>query len=99
MAARRLRERLGRAITILDCGDWDGLAERFCPGDRAVWLDPTGHGRGRYVQADGEHLPFADGSFDLAACLDTLEHVESARRPAVVAELRRVARLMVVVAV
>jgi SAM-dependent methyltransferase len=99
LAADRLRARLGRRLTILDCGDWDGLAERFCPGDWVAWMDPTGHGRGRYGQADGGHIPFADASFDLVACLDTLEHVEAERRPTVVAELRRVARLMVVVAV
>lgn len=99
LAADRLRELLGRRLTVLDCGDWNGLVERFCPGDRCTWLDPTGQGRGRYVQADGERLPFADAAFDLVACLDTLEHVEANRRPAVVAELRRVARFVVVLAV
>jgi hypothetical protein len=98
MAADWLRARLGRPLSVLDCGDWNGLAERFCSGDRCVWLDPTGHGSGRYVQADGEKLPFQDGAFDLVACLDTLEHVEGARRPAVIAELRRVARYAVVLA-
>jgi hypothetical protein len=98
LAANWLRARLVRPLSVLDCGDWNGLAERFCPGDRCVWLDPTGQGSGRYVQADGESLPFPDGAFDVVACLDTLEHVEATRRGAVIAELRRVARFAVVLA-
>jgi len=99
LAAERLRSRMRRRLTILDVGDWNGLAARFCPDDFTVWLDPSGQGADRYVQADGAWLPFADGSFDLVACLDTLEHVQPNARPLVVAELRRVARLAVVVAV
>jgi SAM-dependent methyltransferase len=99
LAADDLRARLGRPLRVLDVGDWNGLAARFCPDDRTVWLDPSGAGAGRYVQADGAALPFADGAFDLAACLDTLEHVEPARRGLVVAELERVAASALVLAV
>ncbi|HEY3109485.1 MAG TPA: methyltransferase domain-containing protein, partial [Chloroflexota bacterium] len=99
LAADDLRARLGRPLRILDVGDWDGLSARFCPGDLTVWLDPSGAGAGRYVQADGAALPFAAGAFDLAACLDTLEHVEPARRRPVVAELERVAEHALVLAV
>ena len=31
-------------------------------------------GRSRRVQADGEHLPFADGAFDLVYCVAALHH-------------------------
>jgi SAM-dependent methyltransferase len=41
------------------------------------------------VEGDIEDLPFADGSFDLVVCLETLEHVE--HPDAAVAELARVA--------
>jgi SAM-dependent methyltransferase len=99
LAADDLRGRLGRGLRILDVGDWNGLAARFCPNDLTVWLDPTGAGSGRYVQADGAALPFADGAFDLAACLDALEHVEPGRRGAIVAELGRVAAHGLVLAV
>jgi SAM-dependent methyltransferase len=99
LAADDLRARLGRPLRILDVGDWNGLAARFCPQDWAVWLDPTGTGAGCYVQADGAALPFADGAFDLVACLDTLEHIEPARRRSVVAELERVGAQALVVAV
>jgi ubiquinone/menaquinone biosynthesis C-methylase UbiE len=42
------------------------------------------------VQADGERLPFADGSFDVAYCVATLHHALDMR--AMVAELARVTR-------
>jgi SAM-dependent methyltransferase len=64
-------------------------------------VDPViGLGRGAFferrtgpylrVQADGERLPFADGSFDLAFCVATLHHALDLR--AMVRELARVAR-------
>jgi uncharacterized protein YbaR (Trm112 family)/SAM-dependent methyltransferase len=59
--------------------------------------DPKiGLGRGSFygdflrVQADGEHLPFADGSFDLAYCVATLHHALDLQR--MVGELARVTR-------
>jgi SAM-dependent methyltransferase len=42
------------------------------------------------VQADGEHLPFADASFDLVYCVATLHHALDLR--AMVGELARVTR-------
>jgi SAM-dependent methyltransferase len=64
-------------------------------------VDPIiGLGRGRFyeqrvgpylrVQADGERLPFADGSFDVAFCVATLHHAIDLG--AMVAELARVTR-------
>jgi SAM-dependent methyltransferase len=64
-------------------------------------VDPViGLGRGAFfdqrvgpylrVQADGERLPFADGSFDLAFCVATLHHALDLR--AMVRELGRVTR-------
>jgi SAM-dependent methyltransferase len=57
--------------------------------------DPNiGLGRGAFygdflrVQADGEHLPFADGTFDLTYCVATLHHALDLRR--MVSELARV---------
>lgn len=99
LAADHLRAILGRPLTVLDVGDWNGLAARFCPTDRCVWLDPTGAGSEGYIQADGAALPFADAAFDLVACLDTLEHVPRERRALVVAELARAAVYCLVIAV
>lgn len=42
------------------------------------------------IQADGEHLPFADGSFDLAYCVATLHHALDLGQ--MVRELARVTR-------
>jgi SAM-dependent methyltransferase len=42
------------------------------------------------VQADGEHLPFADGAFDLVYCVATLHHALDLGR--MVGELARVTR-------
>ena len=64
-------------------------------------VDPLiGLGRGRFfeervgpylrVQADGERLPFADGSFDVAFCVATLHHAIDLG--AMVGELARVTR-------
>ena len=42
----------------------------------------------RYEQASGEALPYSDGSFDVAFCLDVLEHVRNL--PQVICEVARV---------
>jgi SAM-dependent methyltransferase len=66
-----------------------------------ILADPNiGLGRGAFyearvgsfgrVQADGEHLPFADGSFDLVYCVAALHHALDLRR--MVAELARATR-------
>ncbi len=66
-----------------------------------ILADPNvGLGRGAFyearvgpfarIQADGEHLPFADGSFDLVYCVAALHHALDLRR--MVAEMARVAR-------
>jgi len=66
-----------------------------------ILADPNvGLGRGAFyeervgpfarVQADGEHLPFADGAFDLAYCVAALHHALDLRR--MVSELARVTR-------
>ncbi len=47
-------------------------------------------GRFARVQADGEHLPFAAGSFDLVFCVAALHHALDLR--AMVAEMARVTR-------
>lgn len=50
-----------------------------------------------FVQADGEALPFAEGSFDLVTCNLALHHFEPPEALRLLAELRRVARLAPVV--
>jgi len=61
-----------------------------------------GLGRGAFygdftrIQADGEHLPFRDGSFDVVYCVATLHHALDLNR--MVREMARVARRGAVVA-
>ena len=61
-----------------------------------ILVDPKiGLGRGAFygdfgrVQADGEHLPFADSSFDVVYCLATLHHALDLKQ--MVREMSRVA--------
>jgi ubiquinone/menaquinone biosynthesis C-methylase UbiE len=66
-----------------------------------ILADPViGLGRGEFyerhvgpferVQADGENLPFADGSFDLVYCVASLHHALDARK--MLKEMARVTR-------
>ena len=66
-----------------------------------ILADPNiGLGRGAFfearvgpfarVQADGEHLPFADGAFDLTYCVAALHHALDLSR--MVGEMARVTR-------
>ncbi|HEV8636603.1 MAG TPA: hypothetical protein VG370_20475 [Chloroflexota bacterium] len=80
LMADRLRAGLGRPLRLLDVGDWNGLAQRFCPGDWALCLDPDGRGTGCYVPGDGRRRPFRDEAFDLVACLDALDRLRRAFR-------------------
>jgi SAM-dependent methyltransferase len=56
----------------------------------------TFYGEFSRVQADGEHLPFADASFDVVYCVATLHHALDLRQ--MTTELARVARPGAVVA-
>lgn len=51
----------------------------------------------RIVQSDATALPFADGEFDRAFASHVYGHVSEDQRPRFLAELRRVARSLVIV--
>lgn len=94
-----LRERLGarlEAARVLDLGDTDGLILRDLGKDGIGFnLSPAAVAniRSNGVEAqlgDGGALPFADGTFDVALCFETLEHVDSP--PEVLTELARVTK-------
>lgn len=84
------------------CWGAQHLVPRGCAYVGADILDDpnVGLGRGAFyerrvgrfarVQADGEHLPFADGAFDLVYCVATLHHALELAR--MTRELARVAR-------
>jgi SAM-dependent methyltransferase len=50
-----------------------------------------------FVQGEGEALPFPDGAFDVVTCTLALHHFAPDAAPALLRELRRVARLTPVV--
>jgi SAM-dependent methyltransferase len=56
----------------------------------------TGVVRG-YVQANAEHLPLRDGSFDCVVCIRFMMHVDPATRVRMLREFRRVSRRWLVV--
>lgn len=53
--------------------------------------------RAGVVYAEAHALPFPDGHFDTVTCFDVLEHLVAADTEAALAELRRVARRLVIV--
>jgi SAM-dependent methyltransferase len=92
-----------RGLRVLEVGAAKGWAGRFWleRGCEYVATDilvdeKIGLDRGRFygefarVQADGEHLPFADESFDVAYCVAALHHALDL--PQMLAELSRVTR-------
>jgi SAM-dependent methyltransferase len=98
-----------RGLRVLEVGAakaWAGRywLERDCEFVATDILvdEKIGLGRGAFygdfgrVQADGEHLPFADSSFDVVYCLATLHHALDLNR--MVREMSRVARPGAVVA-
>lgn len=52
-----------------------------------------GHSRLRFLLADGEALPFADGAFDVAMCNLALHHFDPPGAQALLRELRRLSRM------
>jgi SAM-dependent methyltransferase len=81
MVLRRMRPRKGASLLDLGCGG--GYLLREAEGLRAIGLEISDVALraaratspdSPLVLAQGERLPFRDGSFDLVACLGNLEH-------------------------
>jgi len=82
---------LGRPGRVLDVGSADGPSAAWMRGDRhhvAIDLDPRGLVPGAGVVASALALPFADGSFDVVAAFDVVEHCDP--ESTAVGELARV---------
>jgi SAM-dependent methyltransferase len=90
---------LPQPADILDagCGSGRNLLE-LAPFGRLTGLEPShasaevarSRGVGEVVESGLERMPFEHGSFDLAVCLDVIEHVED--DVGALRELRRVVR-------
>jgi uncharacterized protein YbaR (Trm112 family) len=98
-----------RGLRVLEVGAAKAWASRFWLERDCEFVatdilvdSKIGLGRGAFygefgrVQADGEHLPFADESFDVVYCVATLHHALDLRR--MVREMARVARPRAIVA-
>lgn len=71
---------------ILDVGGREWFFSAFLPGHRVTVADLETTG------LDGRALPFPSRSFDIVTCHHVLEHVPESDRPALLAELVRVAK-------
>lgn len=87
-------ERSGRPASLLDVGGNRGELAMFMPGTEVVTINM--HGEDADHHFDGDRLPFADDSFDVAVSVDVLEHIPAGQRRRHVEELARVARDRVV---
>ena len=91
-----LNEAIGPASTILNVGAGAGSYE---PSDRlVVAVEPSGvmlaqHPGNRRIRGAAEHLPFDEGTFDVALAILTVHHWDDL--DVGLAELRRVARRQV----
>lgn len=87
-------------LAILDVGGFTALrrggelllARAFLPQHRVTVVDRPASSLPGYIQGDGRHLTFADGTFDFVISCDTLEHIPAPDRPAFWHELLRVVR-------
>jgi methionine biosynthesis protein MetW len=88
---RALLSRTSEHARVLDlgCGDGRVLADLAPLGIRGMGLDVSDEAvaqtRRRGIEAaradlDGGHLPVADGAFDVALCLDVVEHLFAPER-------------------
>ncbi len=95
----RLLERAGRetppGARLLDAGSGEGQFRHYFDHTRYVGVDlAVGDAAWDYTgidaQADLKQLPFPDGSFDAAVCIQTLEHVNEPKQ--VIGEIARTLR-------
>jgi len=87
-----------RPLRILDVGGRTALLRKFLPDDRVELVDVEVSNERDLVLGSGGALPFLDGSFDVVAAFDTLEHVPPEFREDFVRECARVAGRHVILA-
>ena len=85
----------GPAETVLDVGGIRGELSLFMPGAEITTINMAGEDADAYF--DGDRLPFADDSFEVAVSLDVLEHIPFEARQKHFDELARVARRKVLI--
>ena len=89
-AVRRWLDRLPEGTRVLDAGCGEGvLVDEYAARLRIQGIDPN-YSSDRVATGSLTALPYADGSFDRALCLDVLEHLSFEDQPRALAELFRV---------
>jgi|GEM_PF-2603949 len=94
-----------KAIRVLDIGGlspdrqgqsfWLPVKRVLLEGSFA--LDINFCAEKRFIQGEGMKLPFKNGSFDVAAALDVIEHIPTEKREEFLKEMCRVTRTTVIV--
>jgi len=91
-AVRAYLSTLPKETRVLDAGCGEGvLVEEFKSRLAIVGADPN-YSSDVVTTASLASLPYADGSFDRALCLDVLEHLTFPEQSIALAELHRVVR-------
>lgn len=83
-------DRLPREVRVLDAGCGEGiLVEEYADRLAIEGIDAS-YSSGRVRHGSLTALPYGDGAFDRALCLDVLEHLTFEEQPRALAELHRV---------
>jgi len=87
-------------LRVLDVGGYPGILRHFLSSDlfeiSVLDVVPDDGSIPGYTQGSGMELPYDDGAFDVVYSLDTLEHIPGRDRERFLNEVKRVARLGVV---
>ncbi len=89
---RRWLDRLPTGTRVLDAGCGEGvLVDEYADRLEIEGIDPN-YSSDRVRSGSLTVLPYEEGSFDRALCLDVLEHLTFEEQPRALAELHRVLR-------
>jgi SAM-dependent methyltransferase len=89
-AVRRWLNRLPRGTRVLDAGCGEGVIVSEYADRLAIEGVDQNYASDRVRTGSLTSLPYVDGAFDRALCLDVLEHLTFAEQPLALSELRRV---------
>jgi SAM-dependent methyltransferase len=91
-AVRRYLDALPAGARVLDAGCGEGvIVEEYAGRIDIIGVDAN-YSSARVREGSVTALPFPDGTFDRALCLDVLEHLTYEEQPRALAELHRVVR-------
>src|SRR3954453_4455280 len=89
-AVRRYLDALPASARVLDAGCGEGVIVEEYARRLAITGVDANYASDHVTQGSLGSLPFPDGSFDHALCLDVLEHLSFEEQPRALAELHRV---------